>query len=56
MHELMNFDVNMRDGWNYDGGNGLEDWKGLTWEVLMKKDMFGRWLEVEKACMYSSST
>ncbi|KAI4273822.1 MAG: hypothetical protein LQ337_004374 [Flavoplaca oasis] len=48
IHELMSFDTSLRDGWNYDGGSGIEGWKGLTWEVLVKKDWFGRWLEVEK--------
>lgn len=48
IHELMSFDVSLRDEWNYDGGNAFEGWKGVTWEVLVKKDWFGRWLEVEK--------
>ncbi|KAL2039510.1 hypothetical protein N7G274_007782 [Stereocaulon virgatum] len=48
IHELMSFDVSVRDEWNYDGGNAIEGWKGLTWEVLVKKDSFSRWLEVEK--------
>lgn len=48
IHELMSFDVSLRDEWKYDGGNAIEGWKGLTWEVLVKKDWFGRWLEVEK--------
>ncbi|KAM0798690.1 TIP-1 family-domain-containing protein [Usnea florida] len=48
IHELMNFDVSLRDEWNYDGGNAIDGWKGLTWEVLVKSDWFGRWLEVEK--------
>ncbi|KAL8674747.1 MAG: hypothetical protein Q9168_000831 [Polycauliona sp. 1 TL-2023] len=48
IHELMDFDITLRDEWGYDGGSGIEGWKGLTWEVLVKKDWFGRWLEVEK--------
>ncbi|KAI4270466.1 MAG: hypothetical protein L6R38_007115 [Xanthoria sp. 2 TBL-2021] len=48
IHELMSFDISLRDEWGYDGGSGVEGWKGLTWEVLVKKDWFGRWLEVEK--------
>ncbi len=48
VHELMSFDVSLRDEWSYDGGNAFEGWEGLTWEVLVKKDWFGRWLEVEK--------
>lgn len=51
MHELMDFDVNMREEWDYDGGNAVEGWQGLTWEVLVKKGWFGRWLEVEKNCI-----
>lgn len=50
IHELMSFDVSLRDEWNYDGGNAVEGWKGLTWEVLEKKEWFSRWLEVEKNC------
>ncbi|KAL8692445.1 MAG: hypothetical protein Q9224_003956 [Gallowayella concinna] len=48
IHELMSFDITLRDEWGYDGGCGIDGWKGLAWEVLVKKDWFGRWLEVEK--------
>ncbi|KAL8726921.1 MAG: hypothetical protein Q9166_006410 [cf. Caloplaca sp. 2 TL-2023] len=48
IHELMSFDISLRDEWGYDGGCGIDGWKGLTWEVLVKKDWFGKWLEVEK--------
>jgi hypothetical protein len=54
MHELMSFDTNLRDEWGFDGGNGDEGWKGLTWEVLVKKDWFGKWLQVEQDCTYPS--
>lgn len=50
IHELMSFDVSIRDEWGYDGGNTIDGWNGLTWEVLVTKDWFGRWLEVEKNC------
>ena len=50
IHELMSFDISLRDEWGYDGGCGIDGWKGLTWEVLIKKDWFGRWLEVENNC------
>ena len=50
IHELMSFDTSLRDDWGYDGGSGASGWKGLTWEVLVKKDWFGRWLQVEKDC------
>lgn len=52
IHELMSFDTSLKDDWNYDGGCGLDGWKGLTWEVLVKKDWFGRWLDVEKDCEF----
>lgn len=48
MHELMSFDDSLREDWGYDGGFGSEGWKGLTWEVLVKKGWFGTWLKVEK--------
>ena len=50
MHELMSFDVSIRDDWGYDGGFGADGWKGLTWEVLVRKDWFSKWLKVEKDC------
>lgn len=50
MHELMAFDTSLKNDWDYDGGNWVDGWKGLTWEVLVKKDWFGRWLEVERDC------
>lgn len=50
MHELMAFDTSLKNDWNYDGGNRVDEWKGLTWEVLVKKEWFGRWLEVERDC------
>lgn len=53
IHELMSFDISLRDEWGYDGGSGVEGWRGLTWEVLVKKDWFGRWLEVEKTCKHT---
>jgi hypothetical protein len=48
MHELINFDTSLQEDWGYDGSNGMEGWKGISWEVLVKKDWFGRWLQVEK--------
>lgn len=50
MHEVMSFDTTIRDVWGYDGGYGLEGWKGLSWEFLVQEDWFGRWLQVEKDC------
>lgn len=52
IHELMSFDTNLKDNWSYDGGNSVGGWNGLTWEVLVRKDWFGRWLEVEKDCKF----
>ena len=51
VHEVMNFDTNIREEWRYDGGYGVEGWKGLSWEFLVQADWFGRWLQVEKDCM-----
>ncbi|KAK7193189.1 RINT-1 family protein [Paraphaeosphaeria sporulosa] len=48
MHELMSFDTTIREEWRYDGGYGVEGWKGLSWEFLVQGDWFGRWLQVEK--------
>lgn len=49
MHELMNFDSDIRGVWNYGQGPYSEDnWKGLSWEVLVQQEWFGRWLQVEK--------
>lgn len=50
IHELISFDTSLKEDWSYDGGNGIDGWKGLTWEVLVKKDWFSRWLEVERDC------
>lgn len=55
IHELMKFDVSMRDEWSYDGGNSVQGWEGMTWEVLVRKDWFGRWLKVEKDCTLCSN-
>lgn len=48
MHELMLFDSTLRDEWSYDGGDTIHGWKGLTWEVLIRKSWFPQWLSVEK--------
>ncbi|KAL6705305.1 hypothetical protein ACN47E_007115 [Coniothyrium glycines] len=48
MHEMMTFDTTIRDTWGYDGGYGVDGWKGLSWEVLVQGDWFDRWLQVEK--------
>ncbi|RAR09545.1 rint-1 family protein [Stemphylium lycopersici] len=48
MHEMMSFDTTIRDDWGYDGGYGVDGWKGLSWEFLVQGDWFGRWLQVEK--------
>ena len=54
MHELLKFDSTLRDSWGYDGGYGIEGWKGLAWEFLVQGDWFGRWLRVEKDCTVST--
>ncbi|KAI9872535.1 MAG: hypothetical protein M1830_001510, partial [Pleopsidium flavum] len=48
LHELISFDTSLRDDWVYDGGCGVDGWRGVAWEVLVKKDWFGRWLQVEQ--------
>ncbi|OJI85212.1 hypothetical protein ASPTUDRAFT_118327 [Aspergillus tubingensis CBS 134.48] len=49
MHELMNFDNEVRESWNYlPDPYSTDDWRGMTWEVLTKQGWFDRWLQVEK--------
>ncbi|KAJ5158567.1 uncharacterized protein N7500_008218 [Penicillium coprophilum] len=49
IHELMNFDNEIRETWNYMPGPYADDnWKGMTWEVLTKQGWYDRWLQVEK--------
>ncbi|KAL1957975.1 hypothetical protein VTO42DRAFT_5367 [Malbranchea cinnamomea] len=49
VHELIKFDNEIRETWDYaPGSNPEETWKGLTWEVLVSQDWFNRWLQVEK--------
>ena len=49
IHELMKFDTEILDVWNYlPDILSAENWKGLTWEVLTKEGWFDRWLQVEK--------
>ena len=53
IHELMLFDTSLSNEWGYDGGYGADRWKGLTWEILVKLDWFGKWLQVEKDCKFT---
>lgn len=46
MLSLMKFDDDIRETFDYDGGDSKKGWKGLTWEVL--DVWFLRWLTVEK--------
>ncbi|EAW09690.1 RINT-1 family protein [Aspergillus clavatus NRRL 1] len=49
VHELMNFDNEIREAWNYlPDPYSMENWNGMTWEVLTKEGWFDRWLQVEK--------
>jgi RAD50-interacting protein 1 len=50
IHEVMKFDTNLRDEWQYDGGSRTESWRGLAWEILAQDDIFGHWLKAEKDC------
>jgi hypothetical protein len=53
IHEVMKFDTNLRDEWQYDGGSRTESWRGLTWEILAQDDNFGQWLKAEKDCEFT---
>lgn len=55
IHEVMEFDRTLREEWAYDGVYGIESWRGLSWDVLVTKDWFGRWFQVEKDCEYHST-
>ncbi|KAJ5989157.1 hypothetical protein N7481_004367 [Penicillium waksmanii] len=49
IHELMNFDNDIRETWNYLPDPYQEgNWRGLTSEVLTKQGWYDRWLQVEK--------
>ncbi|KAJ5561803.1 hypothetical protein N7535_003735 [Penicillium sp. DV-2018c] len=49
IHELMKFDNEIRETWNYMPDPYAEDhWKGMTWGVLTKQGWYDRWLQVEK--------
>lgn len=49
IHELMSFDSDVRDTWNYMPDPYAEhNWKGMTWEVLTAQGWYDRWLQVEK--------
>ncbi|KAE8335920.1 hypothetical protein BDV24DRAFT_155604 [Aspergillus arachidicola] len=49
VHELMNFDNEIRESWNYIPDPYTDDnWHGMTWEVLTEQGWFERWLQVEK--------
>ena len=50
VHELIRFDLMLRDHWDYKPGGDMNSRKGLSWEVLVEKDWFGRWLQVERDC------
>lgn len=46
MYQLFEFDDTIRTKFNYDAGNAVLGWKGITWDVL--DTYFDRWLQVEK--------
>ncbi|KAJ5239740.1 hypothetical protein N7468_004359 [Penicillium chermesinum] len=49
IHELMKFDNEIRETWNYlPDPFSAENWKGMAWEVLTKQGWYNRWLQVEK--------
>jgi hypothetical protein len=51
LHELIKFDTQLRDEWQYDGGSRTDAWIGLAGEVLNTDDHFAKWLNAEKDCM-----
>ena len=48
MHETMSFDHALIEDWGYSGGCDANGWKGLTWDILVKRKWFDQWLQVEK--------
>ena len=52
IHELIKFDTELRDDWQYDGGSRTEAWFGLAGEILATEDTFMQWLKAEKDCSY----
>lgn len=46
MSQLMTFDDNLRNRFNYDGGDLERGWGGITSDILDKH--FAKWLEAEK--------
>ena len=49
VHELMEFDMTLRDTWGYTSTSSpLDTWKGLTWEMLVTHSYFNAWLQGEK--------
>ncbi|KUL90627.1 hypothetical protein ZTR_00127 [Talaromyces verruculosus] len=49
VHELMKFDDDLRQTWNYlPNPYSTENWKGLASEILGQQNWFERWLRVEK--------
>lgn len=49
LHELMNFDTDLRETWNYLTDPYSSDaWKGLASELLFQQNWFDRWLQVEQ--------
>jgi RAD50-interacting protein 1 len=50
IHELMKFDTELRDEWQYDGGSRGQTWSGLAGEILATDHVFLQWLQAEKEC------
>ncbi|OKL60645.1 hypothetical protein UA08_04056 [Talaromyces atroroseus] len=49
IHELMKFDEDLRQTWNYlPNPYSTQNWRGLASEVLTQQNWFDRWLHVEK--------
>lgn len=49
VHELMSFDETLQQSWAYSPYAGpLNQWKGLTWDMLTKHGYFEAWITLEK--------
>ena len=49
VHELISFDMTVRDSWAYTPStNLLADWQGLTCSILATKNYFEIWLQAER--------
>lgn len=50
MHQLQDFDAQLKEQWEYTGGSSTENWPGLTGELLATDSLFAHWLSTERDC------